>query len=68
VDRSSFTISEFCQRNGISRGFYYKLKGKGLGPREMSPDGNLIRISVEAEVAWKLAAEVAAAEKTNTAA
>jgi hypothetical protein len=51
-DRSSFTISEFCARNGFSRGFYYKMKRAGIGPREMIIN-DLIRIPVEAEADWK---------------
>jgi hypothetical protein len=51
-DRSAFTISEFCARNGFSRGFYYKMKKAGIGPRELVIN-DLIRITVEAELAWK---------------
>jgi hypothetical protein len=31
--RSAFTVGEFCGRNRISKGLYYKLDGLGLGPR-----------------------------------
>jgi hypothetical protein len=63
----SFTISEFCQRNKISRGYYYTLKKIGRGPDEMSPDGKLKRITARAEAAWQKAGEaIAAAAKPET--
>lgn len=55
-DRSSFKISEFCTRNGISRGKYYTMKKKDKGPREMDVDG-MPRISAEAERKWQKACE-----------
>ncbi|MGB9043803.1 MAG: transcriptional regulator [Pseudolabrys sp.] len=64
---SSFTINDFCARNGLSRGKFYALRRKGLGPREMDVDG-MTRISAEAERDWKEASEKAAAEQLTTAA
>jgi hypothetical protein len=53
--RSAFTIQEFCGRNAISKGLYYKLDKLGLGP-----DYFLVgvkeqhrRISLEAERRWQ---------------
>lgn len=59
---SSFTISEFCQRNAISKSFFYKLVNSGAGPRLMRV-GAHTRISVESETAWKIDREAAAAVK-----
>jgi hypothetical protein len=61
VTRSSFTIEEFCRRNGISKSFFYKLRNMGKGPRLMDV-GSHKRVSVEAEADWKLAREADAAE------
>jgi hypothetical protein len=60
-ERSSFTISEFCDRNGFSRGFFYKMKKAGIGPRELII-GDLIRITVEAEADWKRERQAATAQ------
>jgi hypothetical protein len=61
-DRSAFTISEFCQRNGISRGMFYKMQAAGKGPRLMEI-GSHKRISAEAELDWKRACEADAGEQ-----
>jgi hypothetical protein len=50
------TISQFCERQNISKPFYYKLRGLGLGPKEMRFLG-LVRISREAELEWQKARE-----------
>jgi hypothetical protein len=50
------TISEFCERQNISKPFYYKLRSMGLGPTEMRFLG-VIRISHEAELQWQNARE-----------
>jgi hypothetical protein len=34
ISRKSFSVPEFCARNGISEGFYRKLRARGLGPDE----------------------------------
>jgi hypothetical protein len=57
VGRSAFTKSEFCQRNAISRAFFYKLKKQGKGPREM-----LGRITRDAELDWQREREAEAAQ------
>jgi len=55
-DRSSFTIPEFCERNSISEALFQKLRRTGRGPKLMYLD-RAIRITAEAERAWKLARE-----------
>ena len=52
--QSAFTIAEFCKRNSISRGMFYKLLAAGQGPRLMQV-GTHKRISAEAEADWKRA-------------
>ena len=47
----ALTIEEFCHVEHISKGTYYKLKRKGLGPEETCIL-NLIRISPEARADW----------------
>jgi predicted DNA-binding transcriptional regulator AlpA len=49
-----FTIREFCARNKISKSTFYKLKERGLAPREMEL-GRAIRISAKAEADWQAA-------------
>ena len=60
--QSAFTIAEFCKRNSISRGMFYKLLAAGQGPRLMQV-GTHKRISAEAEADWKRACETDAGEK-----
>ena len=57
IGRSSFTKSEFCQRNAISIAFFYKLRRQGKGPREM-----LGRITADAEKDWQREREAEAAQ------
>jgi hypothetical protein len=47
----SMSIETFCQRNEISRSFYYKMKKDGVGPVEMRY-GEAVRISYKAEAEW----------------
>jgi hypothetical protein len=64
--RRSFSIGEFCLRNGgMSKGSYYTMKKRGLGPAEMRPLGKasgIVLISEEAETAWRIKMETLAAE------
>lgn len=57
MEKQVFTIDEFCQRNGISRFTYHKLKNQGRGPREMAL-GGVIRITPKAEADWQRAREM----------
>ena len=52
------TIPQFCERWGFSRAFYYKLKRKGLTPRE-AKIGKCRRITSEAEAEWAREREAA---------
>ena len=52
----ALSIKTFCSRQCISIVKYYKLKKLGLGPVEMRL-GNVIRITPEAEAAWRTARE-----------
>jgi hypothetical protein len=65
-DVSSFPIGVFCKRNAMSRGKFHKLKRDGKGPREMDV-GGMIRISVEAEAAWRRECEAASAPREGVA-
>ena len=54
----AMSVPEFCRRHGIGMTLYFKLKGLGLGPREMrilSEDGNIkkILISHGAAAEWR---------------
>jgi hypothetical protein len=57
IERQAFSIAEFCGRNAISPCTYHRLKGEGRGPLEMHL-GGAIRISIEAEKAWRCAREM----------
>jgi hypothetical protein len=52
IDRSAFTIDEFCSRNGFCRATYYNDRKRGQGPREMVIGGR-VRISAAAEADWQ---------------
>ena len=56
IGRASFSIAEFCARNGFSRSKFHALQRAGLAPKVMAM-GMTIRISVEAERAWIKAME-----------
>ena len=47
----AMSIDTFCERNEISRSFFYKMRRLGIGPAEMKL-GSIIRISYAAEAAW----------------
>jgi hypothetical protein len=53
----SLSISQFCQRHGISRGKYFDMRKAGIGPAEMRLGPKLVRISAEADRAWQHARE-----------
>ena len=59
IEKKVFTILEFCRRNSISRAFYYKLKKRGLTPREVRDLGPP-RITIEAETEWRAERNAAA--------
>ena len=45
-------VDVFCERNGISRALYYKLRKAGLGPQE-TKIGRLTKITPWAEDRWR---------------
>jgi hypothetical protein len=57
VERAAFTIAEFCRAHRISESFYYKIRNKGLGPRE-SRTGGKVTITNEAAAEWRVSREV----------
>jgi hypothetical protein len=48
----AFTIQEFCDAHRISRSQFYRLREKGLGPKEKSVLGKII-ITAESAAAWR---------------
>jgi hypothetical protein len=67
IERTAFSIKEFCARNGgLSEGFYQSMRKRGLGPKETRVL-NRVWISIEAETAWRRAREAATSDE-NTAA
>ena len=57
VPSQVFTISAFCQAHHISEPYYYRLRERGLGPREMRL-GRKVLISNDAAADWRRAREV----------
>jgi hypothetical protein len=52
LERTAFTVDEFCWRNGISLALYYSLQKQGRGPAIARLARNLHSISAEEELAW----------------
>jgi hypothetical protein len=52
TERRSHTIGQWCAMRSISRPFYYKLKSKGLAPREMRVLGKIL-ITDDADSEWQ---------------
>jgi excisionase family DNA binding protein len=46
------SVAEFCERNGISRPFFYKLAAQGKGPKVIKL-GKRTLISREAAAQWR---------------
>ena len=53
---AAYSVKEFCEAHGISEPYYYILRKKGLGPREMHV-GRRNFISLEAAADWRRARE-----------
>ena len=53
------SVDEFCQANGISQSFFYKLAKQGKAPRVMKV-GRRTLISAEAANQWRKEMEVIA--------
>lgn len=52
MESLTFSVDEFCHAHNISRAFFYKLRTRGLGPREMKIGTRTI-ISREAAADWR---------------
>jgi predicted DNA-binding transcriptional regulator AlpA len=48
----ALTIREFCQTHGISRGYFYLLKKRGIAPKTIDLGGRVL-ISTEAAADWR---------------
>jgi hypothetical protein len=57
-DNCGFTISEFCRAERISRSFYYVLRKRGEGPRELHAGARVI-ITPKAKQDWEIERETA---------
>jgi hypothetical protein len=65
VPLAVFTIPMFCATHDLSESFYFKLKSRGLGPREMrvgTGKKGRVLISLEAAADWRRARENAQSE------
>lgn len=54
---ASYTLPQFCKRNGISLRHFYNLEKKGLAPRTMRLGDKCRRVSAQAELDWIAACE-----------
>ena len=52
AELDSLSIEEFCRRNCLSRGLFYKLRDAGKGPKIFHA-GNRVLISKEEAAAWR---------------
>lgn len=49
----TYTITEFCVLEGLSRNAYFLLRKAGNGPRELRiPGSSIVRITPEARAEW----------------
>jgi predicted DNA-binding transcriptional regulator AlpA len=53
MDRDCISIAEFCERNSISRAFFYIMQRDGTGPRLMRVGSTRVLISQEAAAEWR---------------
>ena len=67
VGRGMYSLAEFLQRNNISAATYYKMKRRGLAPREVR-FGTVVRISADAEREWIRKLEAESDERSENAA
>lgn len=56
INGQSLTVKEFCAKHRIAPCTFYKLKSQGRAPKLMFL-GRAIRITPEAEMAWRAARE-----------
>jgi predicted DNA-binding transcriptional regulator AlpA len=65
MDKDCFSIAEFCERNGISRAFFYIMQRGGTGPRLMRVGSTRVLISREAAAEWRREHETRVVQKTD---
>jgi hypothetical protein len=65
--KDSYSVKEFCERNSISRAFFYLLLKRGAGPK-ISKRGSRTLISREAAAEWRRAQDTAPTTATESAA
>jgi hypothetical protein len=63
--RLALSIPQFCEAHNISAGMFYKMKKKGLTPREMKC-GTRTLITFEAAADWRREREAASAPPVKT--
>lgn len=52
-DERTYSITEFCVLEGMSRNAYFLLRKAGNGPRELRiPGSSIVRITPEARADW----------------
>ncbi|MDE5461149.1 hypothetical protein [Bradyrhizobium sp. CSS354] len=66
VERTMYTIPEFCEAHNICLDSYYRMQRTGTGP-VVKKIGQSTRISVEAARAWREAAGKAETQKEHPA-
>ena len=64
--RLTLTIAQFCEAFNISEAFFYKLRKRGQGPREMEVGARRL-ISIEAAVEWRRQREEASEANASMA-
>ncbi|MET4086665.1 helix-turn-helix domain-containing protein [Bradyrhizobium sp. S3.5.5] len=62
VQRTAFSVAEFCEAHRISQMTFYRLARTGRGPRVMKV-GRRTLISIEASEAWRRGCESASTEQ-----
>jgi hypothetical protein len=65
-DVDAYSIATFCRRNDISKPFYFKLRAKGLGPKEIRL-GARVLITKEAAEQWRRERAKASKRSSSTA-
>ena len=60
IPHACFSVQTFCAAHLISEAMYFKMKGLGLGPREMRV-GRRVLITFEAAAEWRAQREVTTA-------
>lgn len=66
MEQSTFTISEWCERNRISRSLFYILDRRGEAPHTFRV-GKRRLVSCEADVEWRRELEAKAVREMDAA-